>query len=680
MKLIVQFIPTYIVVFLVLGIITGYYIQINQIVVTAFLCIEMVALLVVYNKAKHLKVFAYYFSLLTFLVSFTIGIAAINAKNELNWGKHFANYVKKEINQNEKVSLKVTIEKVLKPHFNQHKFEAKVVSINQNHCKGKILLNLKTDSVSRPFEIDETLVINTPLKLIEGPKNPYSFDYQKYLQKQHIHYQVFIASDDIQSLGKDATSLKGFAGRVRSKINQQLEPYAIPKEEMAVINALLLGQRQDISKELMESYSKAGAIHILAVSGLHIGIILMMLHFLLKPLEFVKNGRLFKLLLLVLLLWVYALIAGLSPSVVRAVMMFTVVAIGLNLNKRVAVLHTLIISVLILLLINPYYLFEVGFQMSYAAVFSIVLFQPVLQSFWTPKIRIVRFYWNLLAVSVAAQLGVLPISLFYFHQFPGLFFITNLLIIPFLGIILMGGLLVFLLALLNMLPIVVVKVYSTLIFLMNLLVKWVSIQESFLISEIHFNYSKLIALLFLIVMVLVFLKNSTYKNLKYLLMVVIALQLVVFYTKYETEKRNELIVFYKSKQSVVVRKIGRELIIYSDSEPIKREKFISDFKTANAIENVKVQKPQNIFFYNNKVILLIDENSVYRINGLKPDIVILKSSPKINLKRLIEELQPKQIVVDATNYHNYVKNWEITCAQTKTPFHHMGQKGAFILN
>lgn len=223
----------------------------------------------------------------------------------------------------------------------------------------------------------------------------------------------------------------GLASNFRESIISKLKKENFGEEELGVIQALLLGKRDDISENTYNNYTNAGAVHILAVSGLHVGIILLLLEFFLSPLARLPKGKTLKLLLVVLLLWGYAFVAGLSPSIVRAVTMFSFVAYALYLNRPANSFNIIALSMLFILLVKPLFLFQVGFQMSYAAVFAIVWIYPKLQKFWFPDNFIIRKTWQLLSVSAAAQLGVLPISLFYFHQFPALFFISNLLIIPF---------------------------------------------------------------------------------------------------------------------------------------------------------------------------------------------------------------------------------------------------------
>ena len=174
--------------------------------------------------------------------------------------------------------------------------------------------------------------------------------------------------------------------------------------------------------------------------------------FILKPLPNTKRGSFIKLLIILASLSIFGIIAGLAPSVVRSVTMFSFVAIGNHLRRSVNIYHTLLVSILIILLFEPSFLFDVGFQLSYIALFFIIWLQPLLASIWLPKNKITKYIWDILTVSFAAQIGTLPLSIYYFHQFPGLFFVTNLVIIPLLSIIMVLGVLVMVLAAFGYVP------------------------------------------------------------------------------------------------------------------------------------------------------------------------------------------------------------------------------------
>jgi len=253
---------------------------------------------------------------------------------------------------------------------------------------------------------------------------------------------------EICFLDNPTPTLRGYAAGLRNTIIKRLAALGFAGEELAIVNALLLGQRTDISSGTYDAYKNAGAVHLLAVSGLHIGILLWILHMVFRPVELLPKGKTIKLLVLLVALWSYAVLAGLSASIIRAVSMFSFVAYALYLNRPANTFNILALSIFfVLLAFDARLLYSPGFQMSYAAVFAIVWIYPKLQAIWRPGQWLPRKIWQLLSVSLAAQLGVLPISLFYFHQFPALFFVSNLLVVPFLGLLLGTGFLIALLAL-----------------------------------------------------------------------------------------------------------------------------------------------------------------------------------------------------------------------------------------
>ncbi|MDO9260682.1 MAG: ComEC/Rec2 family competence protein, partial [Flavobacteriaceae bacterium] len=354
MKKLLQFVPTYMVFFLMIGILIGYYFPINPLYILTLLLIEIILLTAFYFSIKQQNQLSIYFTLLIYFTTISLGISTITIKNELNSKHHYRHFIAKETSSeavfNQKYILKLEIKKVLKSAYHQQKYVAKVVAVHNRESIGKVLLTIQADTLSKPLKVDQTLLIYADFKPIEQPKNPYYFDYRNYLKKQQIHHQIFTKKNEYKILPSNS-SLVGLAEQLIAIINQKLAPYAIAKEELAIINAFLLGDRQDISNDLMESYINAGAIHIMAISGMHFGILFLILNALLKPIEGVKNGKIWKMFLIVLLLWIYALIAGLSGSVVRAVLMFSLVALATNMHKLTNIYYTLIVSLLILLLI-----------------------------------------------------------------------------------------------------------------------------------------------------------------------------------------------------------------------------------------------------------------------------------------------------------------------------------------
>lgn len=620
-----------------------------------------------------------WFGIAAYILMIFVGVLTASFHNQKNFSNHYSKFISVEKDSLETVTFR--IREVLKPGNYYDKYVIDLLRINDETVSGKSLLNIQKDSMQSALKVDEVIIGNMGFQNLIPPLNPHQFDYKKYLEKKYIYHQIFAKNESLLKISSDTHTLFGIADNIREHINLKLKPYHFKPDEIAIINALLLGQRQDISKEVYTSYTKAGAIHILAVSGLHVGIILLLLSLVFKPIERLKHGKLIKTILLVLCLWSFALIAGLSASVTRAVTMFSIVAIAMNLKRPTNVYNTLAISMFVILLFKPLFVFDVGFQLSYLAVFAIVAIDPMLYNLWRPKNWLLDKYWHTLTITVSAQFGIIPISLFYFHQFPGLFFISNLVIIPLLGIILGFGILVIILAILNLLPQLIADIFGYTIGLMNGFVAWVSKQEAFLLKDIAFSLLYVLASYLTIVALIKFLKKRSFANLKLLLISVLIVQCAFIYTNYKTSS-NEFVVFHKSRYSLIGNNTKNSLLVAHDFDSLtqSKNKIIKDYTVGNHIKTIKKDTLKSIYILNDKKLLVVDSLGVYNIKSFEPDYVLLKQSPKINLNRLIDSIKPKYVIADGSNYKSYVKRWEIICLKRKLPFHKTSKKGAFVID
>ena len=609
-----------------------------------------------------------------FIIFFLIGLFIVFLNDDRNYKNHYTKNFHKEN------FVVLTIKKVLKPGNYYHKYEAEVTKVDTFFTCGKVLLNINKEKYDSILKVEDKIYLSPQFKKLIPPLNPHQFNYKSYLAKQGVYHQVFVNRSEFLKLKSKEITLLGISAEIRAYIQKALKKHSFSNDEFAVISALLLGQRQDISKELLTDYSRAGAIHILAVSGLHVGIILLILSYLFKPLEFFKHGKIVKALIIVLFLWMFAFLAGLSASVVRAVTMFTFIAIGQSFNRKNTVSFSLISSMLFLLILKPMFLFDVGFQLSYLAVFGIIWVQPKLYAVWKPKWKIIDFFWKLFTVSIAAQVGILPLSIFYFNQFPGLFIASNLVIIPFLGIILMGGILVIFLAVLNILPQFLAIIYSKIISYMNAFVSWISHQEEFLLQDLYLSFLLMIGCYVTVFSGLHFFIRRNVKTVLTFFISIILIQVIILIEKYDTNATNEFLVFHKSRKSIIGNRIGEDLFLHHNLDSlINVEKSIVNYQRNERIKAVKEENFKNVISIKNSTILIVDSLGIYNISGLKKPMVVIKNSPKINLVRLLKVLKPTQVVADGSNYKSYVLNWAKICELENIPFHYTGQKGAFIV-
>lgn len=257
------------------------------------------------------------------------------------------------------------------------------------------------------------------------------FDYGRYLEVQGVSgTAVAFRGDWIRLPRTGELSFRQRALFIREAIVEKYRAWGLKDEVLAVVSALTVGDKSELTPELKATYSAAGVSHILALSGLHIGILAMILTMLLYPLRYVRGGKTGTALAVVCLLWGFAVMTGLSPSVVRAVTMFTLYIIAsLLVEDRFSGGHALVLAAFLMLLYQPLYLFDVSFQLSFTAVLSIILFYPIFSA-KTVRNKPVRYVWNTMAVSLAAQLGTLPLVLYYFGAFPTYFLLSNLVVTP----------------------------------------------------------------------------------------------------------------------------------------------------------------------------------------------------------------------------------------------------------
>ncbi|PKA82510.1 competence protein ComEC [Ulvibacter sp. MAR_2010_11] len=634
-------------------------------------------ILLIFLKLKHKYRLqpSIFFGITTYCCFFLIGFAVFTLKLPHLQPKHFSKHLRKDTSEVFQLKIKTT----LKPDAYYTKYIAEIQGVNQTETSGKVLLLLSKDSLQNVLPIDQILLVDGLCTVVPNSLNPNQFEYANYLKTLEVYYQLKITPQHILYQSSGSATLGGGAEQLRTYLIKKLSEANFGKEELSIIQALVLGERKDIDKAMYSEYAAAGAVHILAVSGLHVGILFLVLNGLLKPLRWFPKGKPVATFITLLLLWSFALIAGFSPSVVRAVTMFSFFTLAAAGNRPTNSYNTLFLSYFILLLCNPNWLFHVGFQLSYLAVFFILWIQPKLFKLYYPRNYLIKKLWAIVTVSLAAQLGILPLSLYYFHQFPGLFLLTNIVILPFLGILLVGGILVIVLASINTLPKMVASAYNYLIEVLNDFIHWIAQQEAFLVTEIHFSATKVIASYLCIVVMMLLWKKLNFKNIT-ICLVSFSLVLVALIAEKHTQPNQQFIVFHRSGKTILGHKQNDVLNVFrSDTSQNYSDKYpIKSYRIATNIASYSEAPLPSVFEYNSKKVLILGSLGVYPTN-FKPDIVLLAQSPRIHLERLIDSLNPGMIVADGSNYTSYIQRWRMTCEKRKLPFYHTGTKGAFII-
>lgn len=651
-----RFINTPILV-LLLGIVIGF--AISGYFYVSLETIFLVSVLLIISLSVHLFLslrkilFSKGFVFHAFVFSVVLGILVSILHNPTSKESHYTN----QLSENQYFVFKGSVlEKLSESDFGKT-FAVELHSADTKNISGKLVCIFPKEISD--FKRDDVILFSAKCYPIPASKNMYQFDYQQYMMRKGFYWQSKVTSFEIENT-TSKTSLQGIAEAVRLKMLAILEAN-FSVETASLLKTLLLGQRSDLDEQTYQYYIDAGAVHILAISGLHVGIITYILLFFIKKLPNIRFWKLIRLILLLFFLWSFAFLAGLSASVLRAVTMFSFVGISSLINRQQGRYDALLISAVFLLLFNPNLLYDVGFQLSYMAVFSILMFFPMMQKWWKPKNKFLVSVWSLFVIGFSAQVAVLPISLYYFHQFPVLFFVSNLLVVPLVSPILIGGFLALLLGFFDILPSFLVFILEKIIFLMNYITKMIAIQENFIIRNVYFDEKMLIFSFLVIFLLIYWLKRPTFKVILLFLGSILIFQGILFYTKYQNETAERLVVFHNIKKSLLLHHKNKQLTVYQQ-DSIQSKYLVDTYAKSVGVSKIIYEKVPYIFDFQGDRFLYLDSLGVYP-NDEKHAIskVIMAHSPKINFERMLLKIKPKEVIADGTNLPFYAKKWQEEC-------------------
>lgn len=474
-------------------------------------------------------------------------------------------------------------------------------------AKEKVLLYVSDSTTNNNLQLGSQIVFQAKFYPIQSANNPGEFNYKKFMLLKGIRYQAYLQKDVVTFAGKKRTP-RIIALQIQAKLQKKYLQAGIKGDEFAVLTALTLGNKSYLTSDLKSRFADSGAMHVLSVSGLHVGIIYLILLFLFKPIANNKNWRPVKVIIIILLLWAYAFITGLSPSVLRSATMFSLILIGENLNRKTNIYNTLAFSAFLLMIINPTIIYRAGFQLSYAAVTSIVFFQPKIASLLKTEHQILKRIWDLFAVSLAAQIGTFPLSIFYFHQFPLYFWLSNFIAIPAATILLYLAFFFFLTS-----PVLFLS--KAIAVFLNLTVKGLNRTTLFIEnlpgSVIHNIWMDQTLMILLIVFIILGAWAIVNKRSQLIIANLTLLLLIVGYTTFfSLEKyRQATIVFYNSYSQPLLSIIDRnQQFYYSPLDSLNHysQQLINNsanyFGTKDTAKNIRhLNKRSDIRFYKDKI-------------------------------------------------------------------------------
>lgn len=541
--------------------------------------------------------------------------------------------------------------------------------------KGESICYLKKNASAKIPLPGETILFKGTLNEVPPPLNPYEFDYKSYLNYRNIYHTFFIDSSCYSVIKNqhNLSSLWEFGLRAKARVISVLRNSDLSQDAFAICAALITGYDDEISKTTMTAFSKTGTLHVLSVSGLHTGLVYLILNFLFDLIDRKKRYKYMRFIIVVFVLWFIALLTGFSAPILRAVVMFNLLGVG-NLFFRPSSknqINILLVSAFILLLYNPLFIMDIGFLLSYFALFGLMYFQSKIALLWQPANRVINSLWQTSCASIAATLSTLPITLYFFHQFPLWFIVCNIIVVPA----------TFVLLLLAILLLFKLKFVTIIInFLMSWLMKFINLfsGQSSSIELIDFTISDALFLSLLIIIFTLTLQKRSYRLALSTLLVLISWQVTAIFQSYDNKSKTLVSVYQLNKYNTVAVK-NTIAVLVNQLDTSNYNFHIKPHFTSFNNPVIKICN-YNFINYKNLNILLLNKKNYFPVVDFKTvNTLLIANNFKLKEDYLRNFANLKQVVVDGSNSNYVVNNVEKLCRKFNIAFYNTKQRGAYIV-
>jgi len=535
---------------------------------------------------------------------------------------------------------------------------------------------------------------------VEAAKNPGQFDYSNHLANKQIFHQVYLPEKNWFKTGfSETNSVFSTAYFLRDHLLKVLRENRLSGDEYAVAAAILLGYDESLPAYLRKGYVAAGAMHVLCVSGLHVGIVYLLVAFLLGFLDKAGWRRTLRTCLLLGVVWFYALLTGLSPSIQRASLMISFVLLAQLTNRKGFAVNSIAASAFFLLVLRPENLLEIGFQLSYAAVLGIVLLQRPIVSMVYIKHKYLAKVWDITAVALAAQLATTPFVLYYFHQFPLYFWLSNLFLVPLSFIIIISGMGLLLLSFLPVVPALIGKALAGLIFVMNWIIQWIESLPGSVVEGLYVNQMEFVMLLLILLLLVLLITTQRSRISFFLLFTAIFLFASFNWRRFEQQKNIQLVIFDLKKHSVIDFIVGRDHVLMADSAALDDE-FVRGFhleghwiasglssspvsfeqKTPEFKGDYVVKKGDFLCFAGKLMAVWDDDGACGDSLTYRPQVdwMLISGKKPEMLDKLLNCFDPELLILDGSVPYYFVEEWKQTASDAGISLYYTSEQGAYI--
>ena len=561
---------------------------------------------------------------------------------------------------------------------------------NVYNTSGKLLLYFSKDSISNEIVYGKRIIIKKELQRIKNSGNPAAFNYERYCAFQQIFHQCYLTKNDWILLKENYTNVYWRAiFKTQQYVVNVLHKYITGKDESAVAEALLIGYKVDLDKDLVQAYSNAGVVHLIAISGLHLGLIYILLFWILEKIPFVKRSRVIRLILLLAGLWIFSFVTGASASVLRSAVMFTFIAVGMTFNKKTSIYNSMAASAFLLLCINPFMLWDVGFQLSYCAVLGIVTTQKYIYNWFYFRNTLLNKVWEIASVSLSAQIFTLPLCIYYFHQVPLLFLASNLVAIPLATLILWSCLALVFFSPLPMVASFTGKLINSLIWLLNHSILFINSLPFSLWDGLSTSVTDTIFLYLIIIFFLYWLVNKNRFAFRLALCFAFFLAIANAFNKWHFLNQKKIIVYNVPSHKAIDFINGNTYQFFGDSD-LTTDGLLQNFHlkpgrislllSKNKPDSLSLFHQNNFFGFFGKRILMIDSEIVYSAlpEKINVDYIIISKNPKLFIPNLAAVFNCGVYIFDASNPLWKIEKWKKDCEELHLRFHSVPEQGAFV--
>ena len=622
------------------------------------------------------------------------GICTYNSNSEIDRADHFSKipsqYLTAVINSEPKLSDKSL------------RF---VVAVKQGYNKGKplplsghLLVTVKTDSTTKPdLAYGDELLLPSRFVPIAAPQNPAMFNYKSYMAHQNIYHQQYLSAKQVKVIATHkANPLIAHALGLRLALVNKLKANMRDTDAIAVASTIILGYRADLKKEVQQTYAETGTMHLLSVAGMHVGLVYFIISLVLNLVPVIRQRKNIKIPASILLIWFYALITGFSPAVCRATLMLSAVIIGSGFNRHINRLNLLAVSAFILLLYNPFYITDVGFQLSYIAVAGIIIIQPCIYRWLSFKNVLLKHLWLACSVSAAAQLVLFPLSALYFHTFPVYFLASNLFVVIPSAITMYAGILYLALPTIPVLSPALAWLLEHTVIIMTKTLAFIEHARFSSISKIWLNTTDVCLLYAMLASatIAVLYRHKLWLKISLCLLLLISINYSV---KRITTIGNRSICFYSlNKHQAILLKNGLKGILLTDIKPTEPNfKYnlqplpdsigvdeLTCYNIKTDLNTPLVIKTGNLIMANGTKILILN-----KANGKLPitnhklvlDYLYITNSPDVDLQYLTKTYTFKILVAGNNNSRFLLNKLETEAKTNNIAFVNLKRNNAFTI-